>query len=97
VFSVARALPWLELVLGVLLLAGLQLRLTAVATATLLAGFYAAMIYAYSAGSGIDCGCFGVGEAVSARTLVRDGALLAAAVALVISSGRRRRLTLAMA
>ncbi len=97
VFTVARVLPWLELALGVMLVAGLQLRLTAMATATLLAGFYVAMIYSFSAGSGIDCGCFGVGEAVSARTLVRDGLLLAAAVALVISSGRRRRMSLAMA
>ncbi len=97
VFTVARALPWLELVLGVLLISGLKIRYTALATATLLAGFYASMIYAYSAGSGIDCGCFGVGEAVSARTLVRDGALLAAAVALVISSGWRRRFHLAVA
>ena len=97
VFTVARALPWLELALGVLLIAGIQVRYTALATATLLAGFYAAMIYAYSAGSGIDCGCLGVGEAVSARTLVRDGALLAAAVALVISSGWRRRFHLAVA
>ena len=34
----------------------------------------------------IDCGCFGVGEALSAKTLARDGALLVCAIVLTISA-----------
>ena len=42
----------------------------------------------YFRGAGIDCGCFGVGEPLSAKTLARDGALLAAAIALVVYARR---------
>lgn len=90
VFTVARTLPWIELVLGVLLLSGFLRRIAAPAVALLLAGFYIAMIYAYAASAGIDCGCFGVGEAVSPRTLVRDGLMLAGAVVLTVAVFRSR-------
>jgi hypothetical protein len=50
--------------------------------------FFAVMLVQYFRGAGIDCGCFGVGEALSAKTLLRDGALLAAALALVVLSRR---------
>ena len=42
------------------------------------------MVVSYFRGAGIDCGCFGVGEPLSAKTLARDGVLLAAALALVV-------------
>ena len=82
VFAVARSLPWAELALAIGLLAGVGLRYVAAVTSLLLVGFYASMIYAFHAGAGIDCGCFGVGEPVSAWTLLRDGALLAMSLAL---------------
>ena len=50
--------------------------------------FWAAMLRAYLAGGGIDCGCFGIGEAVSPLTLARDGFLLACSAALVLLSWR---------
>lgn len=77
VFTVARTLPWLELVFGLLLVTGRFLRYAAPAVSVLLIGFYAAMLRAYHGGAGIDCGCFGVGEAVSMLTLTRDGIMLA--------------------
>jgi len=49
----------------------------------ILALFFTVMVYQYAIGAGIDCGCFGVGEALSWKTLVRDGVLLAGAIALV--------------
>jgi|SRR5450755_3171289 uncharacterized membrane protein YphA (DoxX/SURF4 family) len=76
VFTVARTLPWVELILGLLLVTGRFMRYTAPAVTVVLIGFYAAMLRAYHFGTGIDCGCFGVGEAVSAITLTRDGILL---------------------
>ncbi|MCC6341205.1 MAG: DoxX family membrane protein [Bryobacterales bacterium] len=91
VFAVARTLPWLELLLGLLLLAGRYLRYAAPACTLLLLVFHAAMVRAYLSGLGIDCGCFGVGEAVSPATLVRDGALLAGAAALWFLVYRRER------
>ena len=88
VYAVARTLPWFELTLGVLLVAGVWLRYLSVVATTILALFFTVMLVQYFRGAGIDCGCFGVGEALSAKTLLRDGALLAAALALVVLSRR---------
>ncbi len=86
VYAVARMLPWLELALGVLLATGVWLRYLSVVATTILALFFTVMLVSYFRGAGIDCGCFGVGEALSAKTLLRDGALLAAAISLVVLS-----------
>ena len=80
--TLARTLPWFELALGLLLVAGLWLRYTSIAATAILTLFFCVMVVSYAGGGGIDCGCFGVGEAVSARTLARDGLLLAGALAL---------------
>ena len=88
VYAVARTLPWLELVLGILLIAGVWLRYLSVMAAGILALFFTVMVVAYFRGGGIDCGCFGVGEPLSAKTLVRDGSLLAAALALAALARR---------
>lgn len=82
VLSLARTLPWLELILGLLLIAGFWIRYTSVVAAAILGLFFSVMVVGYARGGGIDCGCFGVGEALSAKTLVRDGLLLAAALTL---------------
>src|SRR6476661_3555369 len=63
VLTVARTLPWLELALGLLLASGYGLRYAALATSIQLLVFFSVMVRAYSKGLGIDCGCFGVGEA----------------------------------
>lgn len=83
VFALARTLPWLELALGLLLIAGVWLRYLSIAATGILALFFTVMVVSYFRGAGIDCGCFGVGEPLSLKTLVRDGVLLAAAIALV--------------
>ena len=88
VFALARTLPALELVLGALLIAGVWLRYLSVAAAAILGLFFSVMIVSYFQGGGIDCGCFGVGEPLSAKTLVRDGVLLAAAITLVAYTRR---------
>ena len=84
VFAVARTLPWLELALGILLIAGIWLRQLSVLAAAILALFFSVMVVSYFRGAAIDCGCFGVGEPLSLKTLLRDGLLLAAAIALVV-------------
>jgi hypothetical protein len=86
VFALARTLPLLELALGVLLVAGVWLRYLSIAAAAILGLFFSVMVVSYFRGAGIDCGCFGVGEPLSARTLARDGVLLVAALALVVLS-----------
>lgn len=86
VLAVARTLPWFELALGVLLIAGLWLPYLSMVAAAILGLFFSVMVVSYFRGAGIDCGCFGVGEPLSTKTLARDGALLAAALVLVVLS-----------
>lgn len=57
----AMALPWVELLLAVLLLAGLFFPWTLVATGLVLAAFTALTAQAWWRGLDIDCGCFDFG------------------------------------
>ena len=91
VLFVARTLPWFELLLGVLLIIGWLLRFASTAATLLLMAFFSILVYSYGKGMTIDCGCFGVGEALSAKTLVRDGLMLTASIALTVLSFRSPR------
>jgi len=88
---VARTLPWVELAAGLLLLAGRWMRVSTVAATALLALFFALMVRSYARGEGIDCGCFGPGEAISPLTLLRDGSLLGGSLFLAVTAFRRPR------
>jgi uncharacterized membrane protein YphA (DoxX/SURF4 family) len=63
--AVAAVLPWLEVTLGLLLLAGVATRAVAAASAALLLVFVAGVTQAWARGLSIDCGCFGGGRAVA--------------------------------
>jgi putative oxidoreductase len=78
----ARTLPWIELLIGAMLIAGRWMRISTVATSLLLLVFFSLMVRAHVKGIEINCGCFGPGEAISWRTLLRDGAMLTAALLL---------------
>lgn len=85
---VARGLPWFELLLGILLVAGLWRGISAPAASLLLTVFFLLMIRAMVKGMQIDCGCFGPGERLSWLTLLRDGALLASSLFVTATSIR---------
>ncbi len=63
---VGAALPFLEIALGLLLLAGLAVRFSAGVSAVLLVVFIAGIVSAWSRGLAIDCGCFGSGGELGA-------------------------------
>ena len=84
----ARILPWVELTLGVGLISGLLLRWFGLASSLLLGFFFSLMIRSWAIGLNIDCGCFGPGEALGPMTMLRDGALVALAVAVTIAAFR---------
>jgi uncharacterized membrane protein YphA (DoxX/SURF4 family) len=86
---VARTLPWFELILGLALISGIALRWSSAVAAALMLAFFVMMAVSYAKGMQIDCGCFGPGEQLGPKTLLRDGALLAVAIALVVLSVRR--------
>lgn len=89
VVVVARSLPWLEVVLGILLLVGWNLRYFASLAALLLGFFVTMMGITYSRGVEANCGCFGFGEKISPLTLARDSALLVLAVFLAVHAWRQ--------
>ena len=92
--GIARVLPWTELALGLALISGILPRIVTAAATTLLGVFFCVMVHAYRAGQQISCGCFGLGEPISGKTLARDGVLLALSLALTATaffSARRQR------
>jgi uncharacterized membrane protein YphA (DoxX/SURF4 family) len=95
---VGWGLPFAEIALGLLLLAGIATRAVAVGAAMLLVIFIAGVVSAAARGLSIDCGCFGGGGAVAPGQtaygveLVRDTGLLLLALWLIWQP--RSRLTL---
>ena len=103
--GLALVMPWIELVVGILLIVGAWRREAAVVATLLLLVFLGAIGWNLARGHAIDCGCFDVrsagktpGELLSDMkwVLVRDVGLLmlAAQVLLATSpqfSGRRMR------
>lgn len=87
---IGAVLPFLELALALLLLAGFATRLAAVVSAGLLVVFIAGLASAWARGLSIDCGCFGEGGQLAPGVdpqygldLARDVAFLALAGYLV--------------
>lgn len=71
-------MPWLELVCGLFLLAGVRVRAAAALICAMLVMFTVAVVVALVRDTPISCGCFqSVGEAISWWTVLRDLAWLA--------------------
>jgi len=91
---IAKWFPWFEIALGVGLAIGWRLLPSAAVLTALVLLFFNVMLWrAFLQGKEIDCGCFGTGEALTWKTLVRDGSMLAGALLVTwwTLSGRRRR------
>lgn len=88
---VAKTLPWFELLIGLLLIAGRWVRFASTSTSLLLVVFMSLMIRAYIKGQEISCGCFGPGEIISWKTLLRDGSMLAASLIVTAMAFLSRR------
>lgn len=81
-FEVAKyigyALPWLEIVLGLLIVLGLFTRVSALLGGLLMLAFVVGISQAWARGLTIDCGCFGGGGEVASdetkygREIARD-------------------------
>ena len=84
---VAAALPFVELILGIALLAGVHQLGASVAAALLFLVFMSAQASALLRGIDADCGCFGTAERVGLPSLLCTSALLAGAVVCVVWSG----------
>ena len=89
---IALTLPWVELAAGIFLILGIETRPSALLTTGMLGMFLGAIVYAYSIGLDIDCGCFGSAAGSSGRigllTIARDSSLfLASAFVLLMDRG----------
>lgn len=87
---VGAALPFVEIAIGLLLVAGFATRIAALASAGLLVVFIGGISAAWARGLRIDCGCFGGGGELAAGQaptyfweIARDVALLVVAAYLV--------------
>jgi uncharacterized membrane protein YphA (DoxX/SURF4 family) len=87
----AHTLPWFEVLIGLLLIAGRWFRTSTVSTSLLLLVFFSLMVRAFAGGKEINCGCFGPNELISWKTLVRDGSMLGVSLFLAAIAFRNRR------
>jgi uncharacterized membrane protein YphA (DoxX/SURF4 family) len=87
----AHALPWVEFGLGVLLLTGIALRYTSLASNLLLALLLAVVIRTYALGITINCGCFGPNEKLDVWSIARDASMLALGIAVTVGAFARHR------
>ena len=81
---VAHTLPFVEIVLGLLLLIGWRLRVWATAITLIMAGFLAAVTRAYLLHMDINCGCFGTPEKLTGVTVLRDSLFTALALLMTV-------------
>jgi len=85
------ALPWLEIGGGILLIAGLAVRYSAIFGGLLMLLFVCAISQAWARGLSIDCGCFGGGGQVAAghtkylQEILRDLGLTLTAIFLYLN------------
>jgi uncharacterized membrane protein YphA (DoxX/SURF4 family) len=88
---VAHTLPFAEIALGLLLLAGWRFRVWAVLASALLSGFLVVVTRAYLLHMDINCGCFGTPEPLTLKTVLRDGALLVLSLLMTVLAFRESR------
>ena len=98
---IARTLPWVEVLVGVAVLSGVRLKWTSLLATAILGGFLSLLIRSWALGLEVDCGCFGSGEPLGPKAILRDslmvvlglavtaGAWLSTASRLSASSGKQ--------
>jgi uncharacterized membrane protein YphA (DoxX/SURF4 family) len=105
--TVAWVLPSAEMVFGAVLILSaigvllrpanrgltVALRLSSLLVCLSLVIFIGAMSWAKLSGKNIDCGCFGPGEPISWKTMVRDGSMLVGALFVAWTAFLPRRKT----
>ncbi|HEY3319205.1 MAG TPA: MauE/DoxX family redox-associated membrane protein [Planctomycetota bacterium] len=83
---VAVTLPWMEIVIGLLLICGLWVRGSALVSLLMFLGFSAAVLSALARDLNIECGCFGTddGARVGLHTLaIESGGIIAGTLVLI--------------
>jgi uncharacterized membrane protein YphA (DoxX/SURF4 family) len=88
---VSKTLPFAEIVIGLLLLIGWQLRIWATIITLIIGGFFTSVVRAYALHLDINCGCFAKPEPLTGMTVFRDGVLLLLAVLMTVFAFQEAR------
>jgi putative oxidoreductase len=88
---VATLIPWVEVVAGFLVLAGVWLRAAALVITSMTVMFFVVITSALARGLNIECGCFGTlgGKHVGLTNLAIDSTLFCLAALLVWRAGEK--------
>ena len=90
-FLVALILPWLEILAGLSLAAGIWKRASALLVSMMLAFFIVLAAVTILRGIDVDCGCFGaLGRKADLRLILEDGAMLFMAVSVLLAPDKPR-------
>jgi len=76
----AHTLPFVEIVVGLMLLVGWRLKIWATLVTLIMIGFLGVVTRAYVLHMDISCGCFGTPEKLTGMTIVRDASISALAL-----------------
>jgi uncharacterized membrane protein YphA (DoxX/SURF4 family) len=90
---VAIVLPWLEMLLGALLAAGIWLPGAAALANLLLLSFFSALLFNLARGIDVHCGCFSTQSSGSPHTvwyILRDSSFLLLGIVVLLQVLRRR-------
>ena len=88
---VAHTLPFVEIVLGLLLLVGWRLKIWATMVSAILVGFLTVVTRAYLLHMDINCGCFGTPEPLTGMTVLRDSVLVLLALLMTVFAYQEAR------
>jgi hypothetical protein len=88
---VAHTLPFVEIALGFLLLAGWRFRIWASLATAILLGFLTLVTRAYLLHMEINCGCFATPEPISLKKIFQDGAMVLLAILMTVFAFQEAR------
>jgi len=91
VYPLAQYFPWLEIALGAWILTGWKIGWSSMAASGLMLLFIGLLSITLYRGIDTNCGCFGFGDRITWKTIVRDGSLFLPALYLVVESWIRKR------
>jgi uncharacterized membrane protein YphA (DoxX/SURF4 family) len=88
---VAHALPFTEIILGLLVLIGWRLRIWAPILTGIMLGFFAVVLRAYLLHMDINCGCFATPQPINLQKVLEDAVLSGLALLMTIFAFKEAR------
>jgi len=86
ILPLAIYFPWVEIILGVVILTGWKIRYSAAFATALLLFFTLLLTITYLRGIDANCGCFSFDDPISPLTILRDSIIAIPAIYLVLEN-----------